>query len=96
MGSVSLVRVFLTLSAFAVLLVISAAIYQQIEDISFTDAWFHATMSATTIGYANSQPRTEAGKVFTSLFSFVTIGAFLFAIDAFRNADLESLRHRRK
>lgn len=61
--------------------------YHLVEGLAIVDAIYFSSMTLTTVGYGDFVPRTDAGKIFTSVYAFVGIGAFLgFAAMMFQTA----------
>jgi len=70
---------------FAIFLIISLYIigtlfYHAFEGWSFLDAVYFQTATFTTIGYGDITPRTDAGKIFTILLSWVGISTGFYLI----------------
>ncbi len=63
---------------FIIILLISATIfYSTVEQWSVVDALYFSVMTMATIGYGDLVPTTDVSKVFTIIFSFVSIGSFV-------------------
>jgi len=58
---------------FSVLLVGGAYIYHIIEGWKYLDSLYFVVMTATTVGYGDFVPKTDAGKIFTMFFSFLGV-----------------------
>ena len=69
---------------FSVLLVGGAYIYHIIEGWKYLDSLYFVVMTATTVGYGDFVPKTDAGKIFTMFFSFlgVVFAFYLISISA--------------
>ncbi len=63
---------------FITLLLIGASVYQRIEGWGYLDSLYFTVITATTIGYGDMYPRTDAGKIFTIFFAFLGIGMALY------------------
>ena len=73
-----MMRVCIAILAFLTVVVLGALIIGTIEGWDFTDSFYMSMMTATTIGFGDITPITEAGKIFISLYSLVTVGMFLY------------------
>ncbi len=63
---------------FIIVLLISATVfYSTVEQWSVVDALYFSVMTMATIGYGDLVPTTDVSKVFTIIFSFVSIGSFV-------------------
>ena len=51
-----------------------------IESLSFTDAFYWAVVTVTTVGYGDVAPRTDAGKLFVCFFATFAVGTVGWAI----------------
>jgi voltage-gated potassium channel Kch len=82
-------RVAMTvLSVFFLLCIVTGTVfYHLVEGLSLVDAFYLTSMTLTTVGYGDFAPQTDAGKLFTSFFSFIGVGTFLgFASIIFRQS----------
>lgn len=61
----------------AVCLAGGTVFYHLVEKLSLIDAFYFSSMTLTTVGYGDFVPRTNIGKIFTSVFAFMGIGVFL-------------------
>ncbi|GAB2513756.1 potassium channel family protein [Microbulbifer agarilyticus] len=62
----------------AVLVVFSGSVfYHTVEGWSWTDALYFSAMTAATVGVADLSPQTDLGKLFTVVYLFVAVGAFI-------------------
>ncbi len=61
----------------ALLLVGSTIFYMLVEHWGFVDALYFSVMTITTIGYGDLVPTSSISKIFTIIFSFLSIGSFL-------------------
>lgn len=59
------------------LLLAGRLVYRWIEDLSWLDSFYLATMTLTTIGFGDVTPQTAVGKVFTMVYALVGIGVFV-------------------
>ena len=62
---------------FITLLFASSFFYHSVEGWRWLDSIYFASMTATTVGYGDFIPATDAGKIFTIPFSFLGI-VFVF------------------
>ena len=53
------------------------AFYVVIEDWSLVDAFYFSAATAATVGYGDLAPVTNAGKMFSVAYMFVSIGVFV-------------------
>ena len=68
-------RVTLILAMFV--LMSGTSFYVVIEDWSFVDALYFSAVTAATVGYGDLAPVTNAGKMFSVAYMFVSIGVFV-------------------
>jgi len=54
-----------------------AVFYAQHEGWSYVDAVYFCVMTMSTIGYGDLTPTTDVSKIFTIVYSFITIGLFV-------------------
>lgn len=59
------------------LLVGSTIFYSNIENWSIIDSLYFSVMTMATIGYGDFVPTTPFSKVFTIIYTFLSIGAFV-------------------
>lgn len=80
--------VMIVLGIFFLLCVaVGVGFYHLVEKMSLIDSFYLTSVTLTTVGYGDVAPRTDLGKIFTSLFSFVGVATFLgFASALFRSA----------
>ena len=68
---------FRTLLFFIVVLLVGSTIfYHKTEDWSIIDSLYFSVMTMSTIGYGDFSPTTTLSKVFTIIFTFLSIGCF--------------------
>lgn len=56
---------------------VGVVFYHVIEGIRLVDAIYMTAMTLTTVGYGDFTPRTDVGKLFTSVYAFVGVMLFL-------------------
>ena len=61
----------------AIILVIGTVVYHYIEGWKWLDAFYFSFITLTTIGFGDFAPQTDAGKVFTILYTIVGVGIIL-------------------
>jgi voltage-gated potassium channel len=59
------------------LLALGTSFYSYAEKWSIIDSLYFCAMTITTIGYGDLSPSSEISKVFTIIYAFVGIGAFV-------------------
>jgi voltage-gated potassium channel Kch len=57
-----------------------AVFYHLVEGLTVVDALYFTSMTLTTVGYGDFVPLTDAGKIFTSVYAFIGVGAFLSCV----------------
>ncbi len=63
---------------FILVLIIGATIfYTSMEGWSVVDSIYFSTMTMSTIGYGDLVPTTNISKIFTIIYSFLSIGSFV-------------------
>ncbi len=69
---------FRFLFIFIILLLLgSSAFYIKAEQWSIIDALYFSVMTMATIGYGDFTPTTDISKIFTIVYTFLSIGAFV-------------------
>ncbi len=69
---------FRFLFVFIILLLLGAsAFYVKVEQWSLIDALYFSVMTMATIGYGDFTPTTDISKIFTIVYTFLSIGAFV-------------------
>ena len=72
-------KIILSIAIFIFVLLVGGLVYSKIENWRYLDSVYFVVLTATTVGYGDFAPKTDAGKIFTIFFSFVGIGmAFYF------------------
>lgn len=59
------------------ILIGSTLFYSSVEGWSKVDALYFSVMTMSTIGYGDLVPTTDMSKIFTIIFSFLSIGIFV-------------------
>ncbi len=59
------------------LLIIANLFYTTIENWSIIDALYFSVMTMATVGYGDLTPTTDISKLFTIIYTFFSIGAFV-------------------
>ena len=56
--------------------------YRSVEGWSWIDSFYFSVITVSTVGLGDLAPKTDAGKLFTTLYIFVGVGIFgvLFAL----------------
>ncbi len=60
-----------------ILLVGAIAFYTNIEHWSVIDALYFSVMTMSTVGYGDLTPTTDISKIFTIIYTFISIGSFV-------------------
>ena len=68
------------ITVFIIVVLLGTYFYQFIEGWNFVDSLYFVVVSITTIGYGDLYPVTNAGKLFTILFSFIGIAMAFYAV----------------
>ena len=59
------------------ILVGSTTFYSNVENWSIIDALYFSVMTMSTIGYGDFVPTTDNSKIFTIIFTFLSVGLFV-------------------
>ena len=78
------------LVAMTAVILSGAAVMHSIEDISFLDGCYWSVVTSTTVGYGDVTPKTVDGKIFASMYAFITIGVMAWAIGQVADASVQS------
>jgi len=65
----------------AIILIIGTVAYHYIEGWKWLDAFYFSFITLTTIGFGDFAPQTDAGKIFTILYTLVGVGIILTFIN---------------
>ncbi len=60
-----------------ILLISSTFFYTAIEHWSILDALYFSVMTMSTVGYGDLTPTTDTSKIFTIIYTFLSIGSFV-------------------
>lgn len=74
------------------LIVIGTVFYHLVEGFSFVNSFYLTSVTLTTVGYGDFAPVTDAGKIFTAIYSFMGVGTFLAFAASLLGHALESFR----
>jgi potassium channel subfamily K len=79
-------------AAVAIVFVVSlgAVVMHRLEDISFLDGCYWSIVTSTTVGYGDVTPKTREGKIFASVYCFITVGVMAWAIGQVASSSVES------
>ncbi len=75
-------RVVLGLALLAMVILVGTVGYMLIEGWSFSDALFMAVITITTVGYGETQPLDEPGRLFTVFLILVGVGSAFYILTA--------------
>ncbi|MEX0668798.1 MAG: potassium channel family protein [Candidatus Saccharimonadales bacterium] len=53
---------------------IGTLFYHYVEDMSLVDAYYFSVVTLVTVGYGDIAPKTDFGKIFTTIYVLVGIG----------------------
>lgn len=74
----------------AILVLITGTLfYHFIEWWRYLDSLYFSVITATTIGYGDITPQTDAGKIFTIIYVFISIGVLTSFIKEFTRKNQE-------
>jgi voltage-gated potassium channel len=91
---------------FVGILLLGGGIYSKLEGWSIVDSIYFSAVTITTLGYGDFVPQTDAGKLFTILFSvsgiaialyiLTMLGKSFFTIDLHRGVHITNLKKDKK
>ena len=91
---------------FITVILAGGVIYSKLEGWNFLDSIYFSAVTITTLGYGDLVPKTNAGKIFTILFSIsgIAIGLYIlsligkniFAFELHRKAKINTIKHGHK
>ena len=64
--------------------------YHSVEGWSWIDSFYFSVTTASTVGLGDLAPKTDAGKLFTTLYIFVGVGVFVVLIALLAKALLKT------
>ena len=73
-------RLLSAISLALVMVSVGTFIFPHLENWSYVDSFYFSTVTLTTIGYGDITPKTDVGKIFTSLYAFFGIGIMLYIL----------------
>ncbi len=73
-------KIYISLAAFAFVLITGTTGYMQIEGYTFIEAFYMTVITLSTVGFTEVHPLSEAGRVFTSIIILANIGIFTYFI----------------
>ncbi|MEM9981984.1 MAG: potassium channel family protein, partial [Bacteroidota bacterium] len=76
----SLKRLVVALLMFFVSILVGISGYMSLEDYTFTNAFYMSVITIATVGFAEVEPLSVSGKIFTSIYIIVNLGLFAFII----------------
>jgi len=82
-------RIILSLALVLFFLVGGSSGYMILEDYTLLEAMYMAVISITTVGYAEVQPLSDVGKIFTMFLLLFGVGSLAFAAHAFIESMVE-------
>ncbi len=60
-----------------ILLISSTIFYSNVENWTVIDALYFSVMTMSTVGYGDLTPTTDISKIFTIVYTFLSIGSFV-------------------
>ncbi len=73
-------RLFISVAIILIILGTGTIYFHNTEGWNLTDSFYFTGMTMTTVGYGDLVPKSDQTKIFTVIFSLVTIGACLYAL----------------
>ncbi|MEM9896679.1 MAG: potassium channel family protein [Bacteroidota bacterium] len=64
-----------------IILLIGTVVYHYLENWSWLDSFYFSFITLTTIGFGDFAPKTDAGKIFTTIYITVGVGIILAFIN---------------
>ncbi|PYC48331.1 two pore domain potassium channel family protein [Litorivita pollutaquae] len=78
-----LVKVTALLSTVILIIGSGTVFFHHVEGWSWLDSYFFTVVTLSTVGYGSIVPVTAVGKIGTTVFIFVGLGIFAFALQQF-------------
>lgn len=73
-------KVYYTLLVFAFLLMVGTIGFMNIENYTLVEAVYMSVITMSTVGFTEVKPLDDAGRIFTSILIFASIGTFTFLL----------------
>ncbi len=70
--------------------------FHGVEGWGWIDAFYFSVTTMSTVGYGDLAPKTDFGKLFTTLYIVVSVGLFVALISFLADGMLAGLRNRRQ
>ena len=83
-------RLFYATLAILLMIVLGAIGFHYIENLNWRESIYLSTATVTTVGYGDIVPKTENGKLFTSIFMVVGVGTVLYALSVLAQSFIQS------
>lgn len=77
-------------------LVSGTVFFHSVEGWSRIDAFYFSVTTMSTVGYGDLAPKTDFGKLFTTLYIVVAVGLFVALVSFLADGMLSASRRRRK
>jgi voltage-gated potassium channel len=85
-------HIFIAMTIFFLVVLVGSAIIGSIENWDYLNSFYFMTMVSTTVGFGDVVPISNAGKMFVSFYSLLSIGSFLyiFALIAVQSVEIHN------
>ncbi len=67
---------------FLLIYLIGVLFYVYVENFSLVDAIYFVAVTISTVGYGDIIPKTNIGKLFTSIYSLISLVIFFYLVSA--------------